>query len=74
MTLKEHVINAVAATILIAGGSTVVSSKLDIARQDERIRQLEDLNNSVNGLRDDLQRVDGKLERLEGRLERDPPA
>lgn len=69
MTLKEHIINAAAATVLIAGGSQIVSTKVELARQDERIQRIEDLNNSVDGLRSDLQRVDGKLERLEGRLE-----
>lgn len=69
MTIKEYVINTVAAAAVLGAGGTVLSTKINDARQDQRIERLEDLDDSVDGLRADLQRVDGKLERLDGKLE-----
>jgi outer membrane murein-binding lipoprotein Lpp len=69
MTLRDTIINAVAGTLVLAAGGTIVGLKVNDAKQDERIERIEQLNASVDGLRVDLQRVDGKLERLDGRLE-----
>lgn len=69
MTLKEHVINAVAAAAAIGASSTLITTKVNDARQDQRIERLEDLDDSVDGLRADLQKVDLKLERLNGKID-----
>jgi hypothetical protein len=74
VTIKESLINAIATAVLLGAGSTVLGVKINDAHQDERITRLEDLDASVDGLRVDLKRVDGKLERIEGRMdgEREP--
>jgi hypothetical protein len=69
MTIKEYVINAVAAAAVIGAGSTLIGTKINDARQDDHIAQLQSLSIDVNGLRVDLQRVDKKLERLDGKME-----
>lgn len=69
MTLKEYVINAVAAAAAIGAGTTLIGTKINDARQDDHIAQLQNLNTDVVGLRSDLQRVDKKLERLDGKME-----
>lgn len=69
MTLRDNIVNAVAATVVIAAGGSIVGLKVNDAKQDERISRIEQLQGSVDGLRVDLQKVDGKLERLDGRLE-----
>jgi hypothetical protein len=69
MTLRDTLINAVAGTVVLAAGGTIVGLKVNDARQDTRIERLEDLDNSVDGLRGDLARVDKKLEHLDGKLE-----
>jgi hypothetical protein len=69
MTLRDTIINAVAGTIVLAAGGTIVGLKVNDAKQDERIERIEELKGSVDGLRVDLQRVDRKLERLDGKME-----
>lgn len=69
MSLRDTIINAVAGTVVLAAGGTIVSLKVNDAAQDERIARIETLNTDVNGLRADLQRVSGKLERLDGKME-----
>lgn len=71
MTLKDTIINAVAGTLVLGLGGTVVGLKVNDAKQDERIARVEQLNSDVNGLRGDLSRVDVKLERLNTQLEDD---
>lgn len=66
MTIKQYVVQAVAAAAAVAAGSTIITNKVNDARQDIRIAQLQDLDTSVNGLRGDLDRVDRHLSRLEG--------
>lgn len=69
MTLKQYVIQAVAAAAAVAAGSTIITAKVDNAKQDVRIERLETLNSNVDGLRADLDRVDNHLSRVEGKLE-----
>jgi hypothetical protein len=69
VTIKEHVINAVAAAAAIGVGSTVLSVKTNDARQDTRIERLETLQTSVDGLRGDLERVDKHLSQVDGRMQ-----
>lgn len=69
MTLKAQIINAVATAVLLAAGSTVVSVKMNDARQDDRIERLETLDANVNGLRSDLARVDKHLSEIDGRFQ-----
>lgn len=69
MNLKDHLINAVAAAAVLGGGSTIVLNKLDIARHDERISQVERLGTNIEGLRGELRETSRKLDRLDGRLE-----
>lgn len=71
MTLKDTIINAVAGTLVLAVGGTVVGLKVNDAKQDERIVRVEQLNSNVDGLRQDLARVDVKIERLNTQLEDD---
>jgi outer membrane murein-binding lipoprotein Lpp len=71
VTLKDTIINAVAGTLVLGLGGTVVGLKVNDAKQDERIARVEQLNSDVNGLRGDLSRVDVKLERLNTQLEDD---
>lgn len=66
MTIKQYIVQAVAAAAAVAAGSTIITNKVNDARQDIRIAQLQDLDTSVNGLRGDLDRVDRHLSRLEG--------
>jgi hypothetical protein len=69
MTLRDTILNAVAGTVVLAAGGTIVGLRVSDALQNERIERLESLNDSVDGLRSDLQRVDRKLERLDGQLQ-----
>lgn len=69
MSLRDTIINAVAGTVVLAAGGTLVGLKVNDATQDERIARVEKLNDSVDKLSGDLQRVDRKLERLNGQLE-----
>lgn len=69
MTIPDAIARTVAATIVIAAGGTLVNLKVNDAKQDQRIERIEDLNNSVDGLREDLQRTDQTLARLNGELE-----
>jgi hypothetical protein len=69
VTIKEAVIQGVASAAILAAGGTLIGLKVNDAKQEERITRLEDLDRSVDGLRQDLQRVDRKLERLDGKLE-----
>lgn len=66
MTLKQYVIQAVAAGAAVAAGSTILTNKIDNARQDQQIEQLQDLDASVKQLSRDLNRVDAHLARLQG--------
>lgn len=68
MTLKEHLINVVAAAAVLATGTAVASDQAELARHDERIKRVEHLDQSITGLRTDLSRVDVKLERLDQKL------
>lgn len=69
MTLKETIVNSVATAVLLAAGSTIVGVKINDARQDDRIERLESLDDSVNHLSDNLNRVDKHLSLIDGRLE-----
>jgi hypothetical protein len=71
VTLRDTIINAVAGTIVLAAGGTLVGLKVNDAKQDERIARVEQLDDSVNGLRNDIARVDVKIERLNTQLEDD---
>lgn len=52
--LKDHLISAAAGALLLGGGATVVSTKINVAVHEERIAQLETLNQNVEGLRSDI--------------------
>jgi hypothetical protein len=69
VTIKTQLINAVAAALVLGAGSTVVSLKVNDARQDDRIARLEMLNDSVTRLSSDLNRVDKHLSELDGRFQ-----
>lgn len=69
MTLKTYVIQAIAAAAAVGAGSTLITNKVDNAKQDVRIERLEGLNSNVEGLRTDLDRVDRHLSLVEGKLQ-----
>lgn len=69
MTLRDTIINAVAGTIVLAAGGTIIGLRVHDATQDEQIVQLQHLDENVTQLSADLQRVDAKLEHLNGQLE-----
>lgn len=69
MSIRDTIINAVAGAVVLAAGGTIVGLKVNDATQDERIARIEKLDNKMDSLSGDLQRVDLKLERLDGKLE-----
>lgn len=69
MTLKDTIINAVAGTVVLAAGGTLIGLKVNDATQDERIARIEKLDTKMDELGANLVIVNGKLERLNGRLD-----
>lgn len=65
--LRDHLVNAAAATALIGGGATVVSTATKVAVHEERISKLEELNHNVEGLREDLGKTREELIRSTAR-------
>lgn len=53
-TIKQHLAEAVAAAALLGGGAQLVMNTVDIGRHDERLSDVEALNNNVQELRDEL--------------------
>jgi hypothetical protein len=71
MSIKVHIINAIASAAVIGMASALVDLKVNDARQDQRIQRLEGLDASVNGLRTDIQTLDSHLYLLDGKVQRD---
>lgn len=69
--IKQHIINALASAMAVGAATTLVSVKVNDARQDARIERLELLNGSVDGLRIDIEHLDSHLSLIDGKLQRD---
>lgn len=68
--LKEHLVQAAAAALLLGGGAAIVDNKVDLARHDERITRIEELDESMKALQDDLKVTREELARVSARQER----
>ena len=68
-SLKEHIINAVAATAAIGAGGTLLSSRIELARHDERIQRIEKLDDKMDRLSDRLDRFSVDLARVQTKQE-----
>lgn len=69
MTLRDTIINAVAGTVVLAAGGTIVTLKVNDATQDERISRIEKLDQKMDQVNENLQTVNLKLERYLGQQE-----
>jgi hypothetical protein len=68
-SLKEYVINAVAATVAIGAGGTLLTSRVDLARHDERITRIEKLDDKMDRLSERLDHFSVDLARVETKQE-----
>lgn len=71
MTLKAHIINALASAAALGAATTLIGLKVNDARQDQQLAQLESLDTSVQGLRGDIEKLDSHLSLVDGKLQRD---
>ena len=69
-TLKTALIQAAAGALLIGGSTTVVQSRVDIARIDERLTRIERLDTTMQTLSRDLAQTREELVRVQARQER----
>lgn len=69
--IKDHLINAVLAAAVVGGGAAVVDTKVDVARHDERITRIEELDKSMDALRDELKVTRESLVRIEERQQQE---
>jgi outer membrane murein-binding lipoprotein Lpp len=68
-SLKEAIINAVAASAAIGAGGAIVTGKIDLARHDERIQRIEKLDAKMDRLSERLDRFSVDLARVETKQE-----
>lgn len=76
MNLKEYLLPSalgLAATAAAAIGTTAFSTKVEVARHDERITRLEDLGEDIKGLRSDLKDTQVELVRVQATLPKETP-
>jgi len=65
--LKDHLIQAVAVAGILGGGTVLIDTKVDVARHDERITRIEELDKNMDELREDLRTTREALARVEAR-------
>lgn len=68
-TLKETIINAVAATAAIGAGTTILGNKIELARVDERIARIERLDAKLDSVSERLDRFNVDLTRVQTKQE-----
>lgn len=70
-SIKETLINAVAATAAIGAGTTIIGNKIELARHDERIGRIERLDNKLDSLTERLDRFNVDLTRVQTKQDTD---
>jgi hypothetical protein len=68
-SLINAVVNAVAGTVVLAAGGTIIGLKVHDATQDQQIVQLQNLDENVSKLSDQLDETNQHLAHLEGQYE-----
>jgi fructose-bisphosphate aldolase class 1 len=69
MTLRDTIINAVAGTVVLAAGGTIIGLKVNDAAQDERIARIEKLDDKMDKLSERLDGFNVALTRVETKQE-----
>lgn len=70
-SLKEYIINAVAATVAVGAGGAIITNKVEIARHDERIQRIEKLDDKMDNLSERLDRFSVDIARVQTKQEDD---
>lgn len=52
--LKDHLMTAIATSAVLGGGTVVITTRVDLARHDERITRIENLSDEMDGLSKEL--------------------
>ena len=71
--LKDHLVTAGASAMLLGGSATLITTKIDIARHDERITRIEKLDETMTSLSKEMAATREALARVEARQEKQSP-
>ncbi|WP_152524699.1 hypothetical protein [Novosphingobium lindaniclasticum] len=70
--LRDHLLPAVATAAVLGGGASIIQTKVDVAKHDERISRIEKLDATMDKLTGELAETRETLARVEARQERQP--
>lgn len=68
--IRDHLIQAAGAALLIGGGATIIQTKVDVARHDERITRIEELDKSMDRLSEEVAKTREELARVSAKQEK----
>lgn len=68
-TIRDHLIQAVAAASVLGGGSMVMGMKFDSVRQHERIERLEEISGDLKDIREDAAKTREDVAVIKAKLE-----
>lgn len=64
-SLKEHLLQTIVGASLLGGGTLLVNSRVELARQDERIIRIEESVGDIAQMREDVAVIRTKVETLQ---------
>lgn len=68
--LKDRIIEATAAAVLLGGGAQVISTTVDVAKHDERLERVEKIDDRIEIIQQEVSETREAVARLETKLEK----
>jgi chaperonin cofactor prefoldin len=68
-SIRDHLIQSIAAATLLGGGAMLVNGSVDNAKQDTRIERLERLDDRLETIQKDVSETRETVARLEAKIE-----